>query len=293
MTTRAFSSLILLSISALLTLAGCSKPSGEEASKPAPEQEPAKPLKALLVIGGCCHDYEVQKDLIKAGLESRVNVVVDICYSPDKGTKPEFECYQQDNWAEGYDVIIHDECAAGLKEAEMAKRVVAPHLAGLPAVNIHCAMHSFRVASNIRQLQEEGSDGAIWFEFLGLQSSGHGPKLPIEVDYVEDAGPIVAGLVDYTSGKDELYNNIHVYDGVTVLARGRQTNKKDQVSEAVVAWTHEYGPEKARVFGTTLGHFNEIVGDDRYLDLVARALLWSTGKLGEDGTPDEGYWVGE
>ena len=33
-----------------------------------------KPLKALLVIGGCCHDYKAQKDILKAGIESRANV---------------------------------------------------------------------------------------------------------------------------------------------------------------------------------------------------------------------------
>jgi len=251
--------------------------------------ELTKPIKALLVIGGCCHDYEVQKDLLKAGIEARTNILVDICYSPAKNTKPDFECYKKENWAEGYDVIIHDECAAGLKEPEMAKRVTAPHAAGLPAVNIHCAMHSFRVAANIRKLQDAGSDGALWFEFLGIQSSGHGPKLPIDISYVKDASPVTNGLADYTSGKDELYNNIHVYEGVTVLANGKQKGKDDKVSEAVVAWTHEYGPKKARVFGTTLGHFNEIVSSDEYLDLITRGLLWSVGKLEADGTPASGY----
>lgn len=248
-----------------------------------------KPLKALLVIGGCCHDYEAQKDILKAGIEARANVVIDICYSPAKNTTPEFECYKKENWADGYDVIIHDECAAGLKEAEMAKRVTAPHLAGLPAVNIHCAMHSFRVAKNIRELQDKGSDGALWFEFLGLQSSGHGPKLPIEVSYAKDSSPIVKGLADYTSGNDELYNNIHIYDGVTVLANGKQTGKNGKATEAIVAWTHEYGPKKAKVFGTTLGHFNEIVASNEYLDLITRGLLWSVGKLDAEGNPVEGY----
>ena len=34
-----------------------------------------------------------------------------------------------------------------------------------------------------------------------------------------------------------------------------------------------------KVFATTLGHNNETVADARYLDLVARGLLWSVGKL--------------
>lgn len=255
------------------------------------EESPVKPMKALLVIGGCCHDYAVQKDIIKTGLEARLPLVVDICYSPDKNTVPDFECYKKDDWANGYDVIIHDECAAGIKDAPVVNRVLAPHAKGLPAVNLHCAMHSFRVASNIQQLQEMGSDGGAWFEFLGIQSSGHGPKKPIEINYVKDSSPIVKGLADWTSGNEELYNNIHVYDGVTAIAQGKQEVKPGNVQEAVIAWTHEYGEGKAKVFSTTLGHFNEIVADDRYLDLVARGLLWATGKLGADGNPATGYWI--
>ena len=30
-------------------------------------QEPPKPIKALLVLGGCCHDYAQQKDFLTRG----------------------------------------------------------------------------------------------------------------------------------------------------------------------------------------------------------------------------------
>jgi type 1 glutamine amidotransferase len=60
-------------------------------------------------------------------------------------------------------------------------------------------------------------------------------------------------------------------------------------AEAIVTWTNEYGPKKTRVFSTTLGHNNATVEDSRYLDLVARGVLWATGKLRDDGTPAPGY----
>ena len=69
----------------------------------------AKPLKALLVIGGCCHDYATQKDLLKVCIEQRANITVDVCYSENKTTKTTFTCYDKENWSEGYDLIIHDE----------------------------------------------------------------------------------------------------------------------------------------------------------------------------------------
>jgi type 1 glutamine amidotransferase len=51
--------------------------------------------------------------------------------------------------------------------------------------------------------------------------------------------------------------------------------------EAVVIWTNEYGPNKTRVWSTSLGHNNATVGDPRYLDLVTRGLLWSCDKLND------------
>ena len=36
-----------------------------------------RPLRALLVCGGCCHDYPVQKDVLKRGIESRARITVD------------------------------------------------------------------------------------------------------------------------------------------------------------------------------------------------------------------------
>jgi type 1 glutamine amidotransferase len=57
----------------------------------------------------------------------------------------------------------------------------------------------------------------------------------------------------------------------------------------VVVWTNQYGPKKSRVFSTTIGHNTATVSDARYLDLVARGVLWATGHLKEDGTPVAGY----
>jgi type 1 glutamine amidotransferase len=59
-----------------------------------------------------------------------------------------------------------------------------------------------------------------------------------------------------------------------------------------MGWTNSYGPKKTRVFGFTLGHNNETVADPRYLDIVARAVLWSADKLTDDGKPKAGYGPG-
>jgi len=244
----------------------------------------AKPLKALLVIGGCCHDYAVQKDLLKAGIEERTHIQVDVCYSPDKSTKTTFTCYDRDNWADGYDVIIHDECSADVKDPVVVNRILAPHRKGVPGVNLHCAMHSYRTSPDFKKPLADGAEGAMWFDYLGLQSSGHGPQKPIDVTYVDASSPITRGLENWTTINEELYNNIRVHDSAKPLAKGKQGN-----AETVVAWTNEYGDAKTRVFSTTLGHNNATVSDARYLDLVTRGLLWACGKLEKDGKPAVGY----
>src|SRR6187549_1011945 len=72
----------------------------------------AKPLKVLLVTGGCCHDYEKQHLVLGEGLSSRANVEVPFAHNPDKTTKCSFDLYKNKDWAKPYDVIIHDECSA-------------------------------------------------------------------------------------------------------------------------------------------------------------------------------------
>ncbi|MBL9190078.1 MAG: ThuA domain-containing protein [Opitutaceae bacterium] len=259
----------------------------------------AKPLRVLLVTGGCCHDYAAQKDLLKAGLEARAHVVVEHMHTPDKTTKPPLPLHTDANYGKGYDVIIHDECAAAIDDPAALRNVLQPHVDGIPGVNLHCAMHSYRVSKDFRQPLKPGSEGAAWFDYLGLQSSAHGPKEPITITFAQDAGPITRGMAVWVTGNEELYNNVQDpknYPGHRALATGRQiTTAKDgtkREATAVVAWTNEFGPKKTRVFSTTIGHNNETVADARYLDLVTRGLLWAAGKLNADGTPAKGYGPG-
>ena len=227
-----------------------------------------KPLRALLIAGGCCHDYAKQTVILKKGIEERAFVNVESAYTNDTSTKARFDVYKSPDWAKGYDVIIHDECSADVKEIPYVRNLLAAHKT-VPAVNLHCAMHSYRT----------GTDD--WFKFVGIQSTSHGPQEPIAIDFVVPQHPIAAGLSNWTTMKEELYNNVKVFETAKPIARGKQTVKRrdgtTRDEECVVAWVNEYG--ETRVFSTTLGHNNGTVADARYLDLVTRGLLWSCGKL--------------
>lgn len=258
---------------------------------PQAQAEDAKPIKALLVLGGCCHDYGKQKDILKAGIEKRGNIEVTIAYDGDKAApnRPN-PIYEKDDWAKGYDVIIHDECTAPVVDEKVIERILKPHKEGLPGVVLHCGMHCYRT----KGWNNASAAPTPWFEFTGLQTTGHGAQLPIALTFTDQASAITKGMENWTTINEELYNNIAggVLPTAKPLAKGKQVSKnkegKETTTETVVVWTNEYN-KKAKVFSTTLGHNNVTVGDDRYLDLVTRGLLWSTGHLTDDGKPAAGY----
>lgn len=238
-----------------------------------------KPVRALLVLGGCCHDYATQKETLSKGISERAHVEVVVAYDPDKTTRHINPIYESPKWADGFDVVIHDECSSDVKDLAVIDRILGPHRQGLPAVILHCGMHCYR---------SEGYPSSVtpWFEFTGLQSTGHGPKTPIEISYLQTSNSITQGLKDWTTINEELYNNSagKLLSSATALARGKQLtgNKQGQqnTADSVIVWTNNYR-DTARVFATSLGHENATVSDARYLDLVTRGLLWSCNKLND------------
>ena len=242
----------------------------------APAPDDTKPVRALLVIGGCCHDYKKQQEILTKGISARANVQWAISYDPDTGTKHLNPWYDKEDWAKGFDVVVHDECCSAVSDLKTIEKVLKPHRDGLPAVVLHCGMHSYR---------SEGYPKATpWFEFTGLASTRHDAQLPIEITFLDKESPITKGMKDWKTVNEELYNNSNgkLLETAQPLARGKQVLKNKDGSpkdyEAVCVWTNTYNG-KTKVFATTLGHNNATVADDRYLDLVARGLLWSVGKL--------------
>ena len=255
-----------------------------------------KPIKALFICGGCCHDYLHQKDIITKGISERANVEWTIAYDPDKSTTHLNPVYNNPDWSKGFDVVVHDECTAAfsyldpkdandpakVKQAaeELAvvnNTILKPHKEGLPAIVLHCAMHCYR---------SEGWPKAVtpWYEFTGVRTTAHGAQLPIAITFTDKQSPITKGLADWTTIHEELYNNQYgLLDTLTPLAHGKQTYKdrktgEEKTDDDVIVWTNLYNG-KAKIFGTTLGHNNETCNDPRYLDLVTRGLLWSVDKL--------------
>jgi uncharacterized protein len=232
-----------------------------------------KPIKALMITGGGFHDYTAQKATLAEGISARMNIEWTIL---QEGTVREHKhsVYENPDWAKGYDVIVHNECFGMVADPEFVARVAAPHQAGVPAVILHATVHSYRTVA-----------GDAWREIVGMKSMSHEARRDFVVKSLKTDHPVMRGFPDeWTDPQDELYKIEKTWDGVIPLAKayGEET-KQDHV----VIWLNTAG--KIRVFATTLGHFDATMKTDVYLDLVTRGILWSVGKLGEDGKPLSGY----
>jgi type 1 glutamine amidotransferase len=232
-------------------------------------------LKGLLIIGGCCHDYVRQTEIITEGISQRASIAWDVVHESDKeGTK--ISIYDKPDWSKGYDVVVHNECYGSIDDVEFVKRIVAGHTeSGVPAVVVHCAMHTYRAAPTDE-----------WRKLLGVTTRRHEKaKRSLDVVNADPKNPIMAGFPkEWKTPNGELYLIENVWPNCKPLATSYSDETK---AENICIWTNTYG--KARIFGTTLGHHNETMQHEVWLDTVARGLLWSVDKLEADGSPAEGY----
>jgi type 1 glutamine amidotransferase len=236
--------------------------------------EKAQPLKGLLITGGCCHDYENQKRIITEGVSQRANVTWDIVHEGGDGRDHKISVYAQEDWAKKYDFIVHNECFGETSDPEFVQSIVAHH-EGVPAIFIHCSLHSYR----------KSTTAPAWRELIGVTSVKHESKHPVDVVNLAPENPIMQGFpAKWTTTNGELYEIQEVWPNCTPLAQAYGTDTK---KDHVVIWSNNYG--KTKVFGTSLGHFNEEMNTNEWLGVVSRGILWSCDKLSADGKPQPGY----
>ena len=235
--------------------------------------EPVKPLRALMVCGGCCHDFAQQKHILSDGLRHRAHVEFTVVHEGNDRTN-RVSIYEKPNWWKGFDVIVHNECFGMIEDDKFIEGIAAAHAAGVPAVMLHCSTHSYRAAQT-----------DAWRETLGLRSMSHDKGRDLTIKNVLPTHPVMKGFpATWLDPKDELYRNEKVWPTLTALGTAfSEESKKDHV----VIWVNDY--KGTRVFATTLGHSNDTMKNDVYLDLVTRGLLWSCGQLDNEGKPKPGY----
>ncbi len=222
-----------------------------------------QPVKALLVTGGCCHNYKFQSQALTEGISQSLKVDWTVVHEGGTGTRAEIALYDHPDWAKGYDVVVHNECFADTTSAEYIRKITRAHHAGVPAVVVHCAMHTYRGA----QIDD-------WREFLGVTSKHHDHMSRYPVKIVAPEHPVMQGFkTDWVTAMDELYIVEKLWPNATALA----TSKSERDGkEHAVAWVNTYG--KARVFGTTYGHSDDTFRDPVFIDLLTRGFKWVLAK---------------
>ena len=118
------------------------------------------PINAMIITGGCCHDYtgqsKVLMDTLNAVMPINWTVVQGMTALPD-GRLPLFE---NTNWARGFEIVIHNECwANGDLPAQVVQNITN---AAVPRMFFHCSLHSYRVMTN-----------DSWRELIGITSRRH------------------------------------------------------------------------------------------------------------------------
>ncbi|MGB7326323.1 MAG: ThuA domain-containing protein [Rubripirellula sp.] len=229
-------------------------------------QAAGRPLRALMVTGGCCHDYENQKQLISEGLTKRFGPIQWTIVDYDDKRETKADIYNQPNWIKSYDVVVHNECYGAVEDGPFVQSIVDAHVEHkVPALVIHCSMHSYRAAPTADS----------WRSLLGVTSRRHEKAKRSLTVVPTDAGksnPITAGLGDlWKTPNGELYIIENVWPTTDVLA----TAHSDETgNDEPVVWTNTY--KGVRVFGTTLGHHNETISTDQWQQMVAQGFRWAT-----------------
>ncbi len=98
----------------------------------AAEKKADRPLRALLITGGCCHDYQSRKQIVSEGVSARANVEWTIVHEGGNSTKHKVSIYDVPGWADTFDVVVHDECFADISEQDFVEKVLAPIARGRP-----------------------------------------------------------------------------------------------------------------------------------------------------------------
>ena len=235
---------------------------GKKKEYPKKELYSGKPVKALIITGGCCHNYLFQTFSLGSGIQKLANVDFEVVNVGGKGTDAQIPLYEDPDWAKPYDVVIHNECFANTADPEYIRKITQAHKGGVPALVIHCAMHSYRAA--------EVDD---WRDFLGVTSQRHDHQAEYPVKVQKADHPVMAGFPkDWVTPMDELYIIERVGPNTTILASS--VSEKDN-SEQPVIWASHF--DGTRIVGTTYGHSDATFEDPVFIRMLANAVLWASG----------------
>ncbi len=270
--TWAWPSLFVAIIASVLAVAPGAQGTG---SPQAARTESPRPIRALYVTGGGFHEFVKQETILPPAVAERVKVNWTIDHTAGTSTEVMIDRHKDTNWTKDFDVVLYNMSFSHVVDGPWIERLAHAHRdSGVGAVILHGAVHSYR-----------RSESRAWGELMGAFSLRHDSQRPLTVETVAPTHPIMRGFpANWVTTKEELYELQQVWPGMTPLAESHSVESQKRYP---IMWTNTHG--KAKVFVTSLGHNTEIIANPVYLDVVTRGLLWTVGKLKDDGTPAAGY----
>lgn len=255
-------------VTGIVALGGSQGPQPTAAGTQAPGAASPAPIRALLVSGGCCHDYTGQNKVVIDTIRRVLPVDWIVSYQGGTSGTAMIPLYADPDWYRGFDVVVHNECYTDVSDEAYIRRITAAHRAGIPAMIFHCSLHSYRAA----KIDD-------WREMIGATSFTHPEEdAPITVKMKALTDPIIKGLpLEWTTPIDELYVIEKFWPNARALATA--ISPEPGHAEYPVVWTNEY--HGTRIFATSLGHAGTWA-EPVFHELIARGFQWV---LKKDVTP--------
>lgn len=150
---------------------------------------------------------------------------------------------------------------------------------GKPLVGIRTACHAFAPLATAKgKPVKDVTAGSGWPEFdpqvLGGHYTNHyppGPKVSVSLASGADGSSLLKDVdLTHLVGNGSLYKINGLDPSCTPLLMGTIPEKPAEP----LAWTHLYGPRKARVFYTALGHPDDFK-EPAFCRLLLNGILWA------------------
>ncbi len=152
-------------------------------------------------------------------------------------------------------------------------------------VGIHSATDSFHSPGPRNQNQERDKIDP-YLAMLGGEFIIHGDQQKSLTRVVDAAFPGANDLKDFTIVEEWYTHKNFAADLHVILVQDTEGMKGDMYQRPNYPGTWARMHQKGRVFYTSLGHREDVVESDRFKNLLAGAISWTTGKVEADITPN-------
>ena len=110
--------IMTLSVVVTFTVSAAQQPAGERGRGPADPFAGQPRINALVVSGGCCHDYALQGRMLMDAVSRALPVDWTLVVQGGRGTRGTMPVYAKPDWSKGFDIVIHNECLANVDDAQ-------------------------------------------------------------------------------------------------------------------------------------------------------------------------------